>query len=176
MKQMFSKEELQAVSKEVADTEIDENLIANPTLEGNEETLSSIGIKGTNYAVGGGSEVHLYKHHIKIGGYNQNYDNFTLNVSFDIYLSTDTALTFENVKSWLSQNGYNEADNQLAVVSKESSSPAVNVDKHIIIGIYGTSSWIFSILQYTEGTNSGNLITTFFQTGQTCTDTITQIF
>ena len=65
MKQMFSKEELQAVSKEVADTEIDENLIANPTLEGDEETLSSIGIKGTNYAVGGGSEVHLYQHLIK---------------------------------------------------------------------------------------------------------------
>ena len=67
MKQMFSKEELQALSKEVADTEIDESLVANPELEGDEETLSSIGIKGTNYTVGGGgSEVHLYEHNLNI--------------------------------------------------------------------------------------------------------------
>lgn len=83
MKQMFSKEELQAISKEVADTEIDENLIANPTLEGDEETLSSIGIKGTNYAVGGGDEVHLYYHYITL------YDNYVM----ILYTNSATPLT-----------------------------------------------------------------------------------
>ena len=86
MKQMFSKEELQEISKEVADTEIDENLIANPTLEGDEETLSSIGIKGTNYAVGGGSEVHLYRHLIKTA----HYQRFTIFTNESSPITTDS--------------------------------------------------------------------------------------
>lgn len=41
------------------------NLVeANPTLEGGEDSLSSVLINGIKYAVGGGSEVHLYHHHV----------------------------------------------------------------------------------------------------------------
>lgn len=88
MKQMFSNEEVKAISKEVADAEFDENLKANPELEGDEETLSSIGIKGTNYAVGGGSEVHLYKHVIALQGGNQ----------FEIYNASSVPLTISTLK------------------------------------------------------------------------------
>ena len=37
---------------------------ANPTLEGGEDSLSSVLINGTKYAVGGGSDIHLYRHRI----------------------------------------------------------------------------------------------------------------
>ena len=41
---------------------------ANPTLEGGEDSLSSVLINGTKYVVGGGSEVHLYEHRVNIAG------------------------------------------------------------------------------------------------------------
>ena len=58
---------------------------ANPTLEGGEDSLSSVLINGTKYAVGGGSEVHLYEHRVNIAGVdlviydsdNKSYNNKT---------------------------------------------------------------------------------------------------
>lgn len=43
-------------------------VIANPTLAGTEDSLTSIEIDGTKYAIsgGGGGEQHLYMHHLRI--------------------------------------------------------------------------------------------------------------
>lgn len=42
-------------------------VVANPTLSGNEETLEGAEIDGIKYKVGGGSEVHLYRHRLSFG-------------------------------------------------------------------------------------------------------------
>ena len=43
-------------------------VVANPTLSGDEATLNGLDIDGTKYKVGGGSEVHLYEHRVNIAG------------------------------------------------------------------------------------------------------------
>ena len=71
---------------------------ANPTLEGGEDSLSSVLINGTKYAVGGGSEVHLYKHLL--------YLNDTENLAngfIDIFTTDNTPFTsqtlFDKIKA-----------------------------------------------------------------------------
>lgn len=151
-------------------------VVANPTLSGDEATLNGLEVDGTKYKVGGGSEVHLYKHHINIEGRNQNYDSTPLSVAFDIYLSYNTPLVFYEVRGWLYENGFSNTYNILPVLSTESSGDISGIDKHMIIGIYATQSFIYTILQYTDGQNIGKVASTFIQSSQSCTDTIIQIF
>ncbi len=52
------------------------NVVANPTLSGNEATLNGLEVDGTKYKVGGGgSEVHLYRHQIHFEFGNSAYGN-----------------------------------------------------------------------------------------------------
>ena len=152
------------------------SVVANPTLSGDEATLNGLEVDGTKYKVSGGSEVHLYKHHINICGRNQNWDAMPLYVAFDIYLSYNTPLTFIEVKDWLYNNGFSDKNNILSVISRESTNEVTGKDKHMIIGIYATDSFIYNIMQYTNGENVGKVDITFFQLAKSCTDTVTQIF
>ena len=151
------------------------NVVANPTLSGDEATLNGLEVDGTKYKVGGGSGGKLYMHHINICGMNQNWDNLELYVAFDIYLAYNTPLTFIEVRDWLYNNGFSNNKNILSVISNESTNEVSGTDKHMIIGIYSDNSFIYNVMQYTNGVNVGKVGTTFFQLGKRCVDTVTQI-
>ena len=69
-------------------------VVANPTLSGNEATLDGVEIDGTKYKVGGGSEVHLYKHTIKIS-----HDSDR--IYFDLYTTSSLSFTESTLKKHL---------------------------------------------------------------------------
>ena len=73
---------------------------ANPTLEGGEESLSSVLINGTKYAVGGGAEVHLYEHIIRIKStfVDEKY------VLTSVIIDSSTPFTVTSFLQWLYQN------------------------------------------------------------------------
>ena len=124
----------------------------------------------------GGSEVHLYRHHINICGMNQNLDNMQLYVAFGIYLPYNTPLTYNEVREWLYNNGFSNKNNILSVISNESTNETSGTDKHMIIGIYSDNSFIYNVVQYTNGENVGKIALSFFQLSKRCIDTVTQIF
>ena len=68
-------------------------VIANPTLSGDEATLDGLEVDGTKYKVGGGSEVHLYRHVIQISG--------TVRGSVLIENDTNTPFTFSTLVEFL---------------------------------------------------------------------------
>ena len=73
---------------------------ANPTLEGGEDSLSSVLIKGTKYAVGGGSEIHLYEHVIRIKS-TFSGEKYVLT---SVIINSSTPFTNSSFIEWLSQN------------------------------------------------------------------------
>ena len=79
-------------------------VVANPTLSGNEATLNGLEVDGTKYKVGGGSEVHLYRHQIHFEFANSAYGNtIILNNSNSPF----TALTLlDYLSSYTSYSNY----------------------------------------------------------------------
>ena len=104
---------------------------ANPTLEGGEDSLSSVLINGTKYAVGGGSEVHLYQHLVKFTS--NNHPTIEM-----IRLSTsNTPLTKSTFFDELGGNVYSNFT-QCPVYS----SNTIKYTK----GVYGTSSGTYKAI------------------------------
>ena len=79
-------------------------VVANPTLSGDEATLNGLEVDGTKYKVGGGSEVHLYRHQIHFEFANSAYVNtIILNNSNSPF----TALTLlDYLSSYTDYNNY----------------------------------------------------------------------
>ena len=68
-------------------------VIANPTLSGNEETLEGAEIDGIKYKVGGGGK--LYRHSIKVANINRNsYCYLTLDTSTNTPFTTSTLFNY----------------------------------------------------------------------------------
>lgn len=82
------------------------SVVANPTLSGNEATLNGLEVDGTKYKVGGGSEVHLYMHKLTIIGHENLYCYM-----HPIYLSTEAAITKDNISSNLIGYNYDSKNN-----------------------------------------------------------------
>ena len=152
------------------------SVVANPTLSGNEATLDGLEVDGTKYKVGGGSEVHLYKHSINLMGRNQSIEVFPVQVRFDILLSTNTALTYEDVRIWLMNNLYDNKERFLPVQSGKIIDVMPNVSWHMITGLYGDKDYINFMFQYINGESVGTVKISFFNQDKSCTDTVTQIF
>ena len=94
MKHMWSEEELQALIEEQGGSSV----VANPTLSGDEATLNGVEIDSTKYKVGGGSEVHLYKHYITITF--TNYDFLS-----ELLTPTNTAFTKDTLREFMFNDG-----------------------------------------------------------------------
>ena len=152
------------------------SVVANPTLSGDEATLNGLEVDGTKYKVGGGSEVHLYQHRISLKGRSANFETLPVEVRFDILLSTNTALTYEDVRIWLLNNGYDNDKRILSVQSGRIINVLPNVSWHIIIGLYGDNNYIYFMLQYINGDKIGKTEITFFNENKSCIDVVTQIF
>ena len=82
-------------------------VIANPTLSGDEAPLDGLEVDGTKYKVGGsgssgsgGSEVHLYEHHIYTKSQATSY------VLFVIYSNDNIPFTPDKIKQWLVDNNF----------------------------------------------------------------------
>jgi len=73
---------------------------ANPTLEGGEDSLSSVLINGTKYAVGGGSDIHLYQHHLFY------YQNSSTNIGITLYSSSNEPMNYTDIVNFLVAEGY----------------------------------------------------------------------
>lgn len=71
---------------------------ANPTLEGGEDSLSSVLINGTKYAVGGGG-AQLYEHNIDL-----NFSGSLGNVSLRIETSISEPFTISTLYQWFIDN------------------------------------------------------------------------
>ena len=125
---------------------------------------------------GGGSEVHLYRHSISLKGRNINFEISPVEVRFDILLSTNIALTYEDVRIWLLNNRYDNNDRFLSVQSGRVKNPITNISRHMIIGLYGDGRYIWFMLQYINGENVGMIEISFFNEDKSCEDVITQIF
>ena len=125
---------------------------------------------------GGGSEVHLYKHSIRLQGRNAGYEVFPAEIRFDILLSTNIALTYEDVRIWLLNNQYDTRDRFLPVQSGRIKDVLPNVQQHIITGLYGDNQYIRFMLQYINGENVGKIEISYFNQDKSCEDVITQIF
>ena len=151
-------------------------VIANPTLSGDEATLDGLEVDGTKYKVGGGSEVHLYKHSISLQGRNVNFEVLPVEVRFDILLSTNIALTYEDVRTWLLNNQYDTRDRFLSVQSGRIINTMSNISWHMIIGLYADKQYIYFMLQYINGESVGKIEVSFFNQDKYCTDTVTQFF
>lgn len=137
---------------------------ANPSDDAT-DTLSTVNIDGTVYEVS--ANIGLYLHHITSYGTNPNIDG-TIYVSFDLYTSSETALTLSEVITLLSNSGYSYT------LPKSCGGYA---DNYMIAGVYGGSTTIGISLIYFDSsstalvyTNAGLTYTTNF------TDTVTQIF
>ena len=124
----------------------------------------------------GESEVHLYRHSISLKGRNADFEIRPVEVRFDILLSTNIALTYEDVRMWLLNNQYDTKDRFLSVQSGRIINTITNISWHIIIGLYGDNSYIRFMLQYINGENVGKAEVSFFNNDKSCTDTITKIF
>ena len=137
---------------------------ANPTLEGGEDSLSSVLINGTKFAVGGGSEVHLYGHYISAK------QNANSNINLVIYNNDNTAFTSATLKSWLNTNGFSVTSNNSYVAS------GYYTTGEVVIGLGVSGS---SIEISTEFINSSNVLAhdiKNFTSFSSLTDTIIQIF
>ena len=155
MKQAWSKEEIAKLASDITDEKINENIEANPELEGDEDTLSSIGIKGVNYAVGGGSEVHLYRHLLR----------FEDDTYIEIYTSSSTPLTMTLLKE--NYQGRYFANRQFTITSLTNTIVARYVT--IEISSVKVSYWNIDLSTSTMALNNGTL-------SYNPVDTITQIF
>lgn len=113
-------------------------VVANPTLSGNEATLNGLEIDGTKYKVGGGgSEVHLYQHNIIVSN----------NGKVTIYNNSDGPFTSGSLATYASNNG------PLQVVGKYKDSSgydgyyysysASSISRTIISFLYNTSDNTF---------------------------------
>ena len=123
-----------------------------------------------------GSEVHLYKHSILLKGRNVNHEALPVEVRFDILLSTNIALTYEDVRMWLLNNQYDTRNRFLSVQSGRITGTIPNISYHVIIGLYSDKSYINFMLQYINGESVGTVEVSFFNADKSCTDTVTQIF
>ena len=145
-----------------------------------EETQEPITLYEYSYRLldekSGGSEVHLYRHSISLKGRNPSFETIPVEVRFDILLSTNTALTYEDVRMWLMNNLYDNRNRFLSVQSGKIIDIMHNISWHIIIGLYGDEQYINIMLQYINGESVGTIVVSFFNQDKSCTDTITQIF
>ena len=73
-------------------------VIANPTLAGTEATLEGLQVGDTKYKVGGGKQ--LYLHNITI------QTNSYVMLTCQIINQSDTAFTFDTLKTWLQTNNF----------------------------------------------------------------------
>ena len=169
---------------------------ANPTLSGNETTLTGLGINGVNYAMpsgGGSSEVHLYEHNITLQfSYTSNYGGATGNVTLKILTTTNTILTRANVMEIILARGFTNANNCYSAsgfVTKQSSGvqSATPTNNFIIVsGIYSnynsTYSFTFagSKLELTSNNDFNITMASAIEINNSnitiYTDTVTQIF
>ena len=124
----------------------------------------------------GGSEVHLYRHSISLTGRNAGRETLPVEVRFDILLSTNIALTHEDVRMWLLNNQYDTKNRFLPVQSGKIINTIPNISWHMIIGLYGDNQYIKYMFQYINGESVGTVVISFFNQDKSCTDTITQIF
>ena len=95
-------------------------VIANPTLSGDEATLDGLEVDGTKYKVGGGSEVHLYRHII---------NETSIWCSIYILLKSNIPFTMSSLAQWLYGNGYNSMYNRYT---------ASNSLEPVTSGVYST--------------------------------------
>lgn len=132
-------------------------VVANPTLSGNEATLSGLEVDGVKYAVGGGSEVHLYQHNIFCLA---NAGRFYIT----IYTSYNTAFTnasFHSYTGSLELNDFNLNSNGWFIK-----------DNVVYPTVYINGSTRYWRLGYTN-----NIYNDFLYTNiDSFTDTIMQIF
>lgn len=131
---------------------------ANPTLEGGEESLSSVLINGTKYAVGGGGSK-LYRHEINIS--NDYY--------FTLFSSDNSPLTFTTL-------GMNHAGNyaltypySLSLSSELRLANSLKVISAVTIELYG-----YKIQKDTLDVTVQRL-STINTSGNTITDTVTEV-
>lgn len=118
----------------------------------------------------------LYKHSIILKGRSSNFETLPVEIRFDILLSTNNALTYDDVRIWLVDNQYNNNQRFLPVQSGRIINTLPNISWHIIIGLYGDNSYINFMLQYVNEASVGKLEISFFNADESCIDTITQIF
>ena len=125
---------------------------------------------------GGESEAHLYRHSISLKGRNANFEIQPVEVRFDILLSTNIALTYEDVRIWLLNNRYDIDERFLSVQSGRVKKTITNISWHMIIGLYGDEQYIRFMFQYINGENVGKTEISFFNEDKSCEDVITKIF
>ena len=86
-------------------------VVANPTLSGDEATLNGLEVDGTKYKVGGGSEVHLYQHILKIS---MTYRSFGPASYFSLILQNDNSKAI-NLKYIRDTLGFNSVGKMLVI-------------------------------------------------------------
>ena len=145
-----------------------------------EETQEQITLYEYSYRLldeeSSGSEVHLYKHSILLNGRNASFETLPVEIRFDILLSTNIALTYDDVRIWLINNQYDTKNRFLSVQSGKIINTLPNISWHMIIGLYGNNQYINYMFQYINGESVGSVEISFFNESKSCTDTITQIF
>ena len=141
------------------------SVVANPTLSGDEATLNGLEVDGTKYKVGG-SEVHLYRHHLSITTYGQ--DAF---IEFDTISTKSepyTTSTLRNLGKMICTN----------IPTIENSSNQSNLSWFTNVNIGSSNKFSFSIYSLTF--NNDGTVTRGFNTGQqfelkTVSDTVTEV-
>ena len=114
------------------------DVVANPTLSGDEATLNGLEVDGTKYKVGGGSEVHLYEHKLTIIG----YENLSCYMH-PIYLSTESAITKDNISSDLIGWNYKDNNSNICHTDGYNRIGIGNLGSMLITGVTDTVTKIF---------------------------------
>ena len=141
-------------------------VVANPTLSGNEATLNGLEVEGTKYKVGGGSSAsYKYLHFIQLNV----VDLGTLCLS--IKNNDSTAFTKTSLNAWLEENGY------IGYNFYNVSPLSVGSWGYAGIGIskYENSTSTFSINCLTIANNKLSIATASSGASTTILDTITEV-
>lgn len=122
---------------------------ANPTLEGGEESLSSVLINGTKYAVGGGSEIHLYKHLLYLKDTADEVNGF-----IEIFTTDSTPFTNQRLFDKVKANG---GSFQYIVSPYRPNGNAATVEIHGLGYNSAQDKWNIIALSYTSVTSTNPL-------------------
>ena len=142
------------------------NVVANPTLSGDEATLNGLDIDGTKYKVGGGSAVHLYAHYIHMKM------DTTLNINLVIYKNDNIQFTYSTIISWLSSNGFSYTNDNFY-----NANGYYYNGSRIVLGVAPGGQGYFRLFyEYIKDGSLTYMLGEALGDGFTITDHITQIF